>query len=74
VKSRRTRSSWTGGPAYLTLPRFFPKTLHQRLPRQIHHSVRSAHCGPRTAGFIGQEAIAELRILTMGIEQRVLRD
>ncbi|MFC0843696.1 hypothetical protein ACFH04_08180 [Streptomyces noboritoensis] len=46
VKSRRTRSSCTGGPAFLFLPRFLPNTLHQLLSRQIRHAVRSAMPDP----------------------------
>ncbi|MEU7506353.1 hypothetical protein ACFZBM_36630 [Streptomyces lavendulae] len=29
------------------------------------------HGGPGAAGLIGQEAVAELRVLTVGVEQRV---
>ncbi len=43
VKSRRTRSSRTGGPAFLPLrPRFLPNALHQPMDEQIRHAVRSA--------------------------------
>jgi hypothetical protein len=47
VKSRCTRSSWTGGPALVFLPRvFFPNADHQALSRQIFHAVRAAIASP----------------------------
>ena len=43
VKSRPTRSSWTGGPTFAPLPRafFLPNTLHHWLSAQIRHAVRA---------------------------------
>ena len=47
VKSRLTRSSWTGGPGRLPfLPRFFPKALHQPLSEQIRQAVLAAIDSP----------------------------
>lgn len=48
VKSRRTRSSWTGGPdlAFFPRPLRLPKALHQPLSRQIRQAVRSAIASP----------------------------
>jgi hypothetical protein len=46
-ESRRTRSSWTGGPGFLPLrPRFFPNTDHQPDCEQSFHAVRSAIDSP----------------------------
>lgn len=44
VKSRWTKSSCTGGPTLPPLPRRLrlPNALHQPLPEQIRHAVRSA--------------------------------
>ncbi|WP_245614380.1 hypothetical protein [Actinokineospora inagensis] len=40
VKSRRTRSPWTGGPVFFPLrPRLLPKALHQPIDEQIRHAV-----------------------------------
>ncbi len=47
VKSRLTRSSWTGGPTFFPLPDFlFPNALHQPLSEQIRYTVRSAIDSP----------------------------
>jgi hypothetical protein len=47
VKSRRTRSSWDGGPAFLPflLP-FLPNTDYQPLSAQTRHMVRSPRWWP----------------------------
>ena len=38
----RTRSSWTGGPGFLRLPRLgLPNTDHQPFSEQLRHTVRS---------------------------------
>ena len=72
VKSRPTRSSWTGGPALPFLPRLrLPNTLHQPLFEQIRHAVRSAIGCPASRGLVDQEPVAELRVIAVGVEQRV---
>ena len=43
VKSRPTRSSWTGGPGFLP---FLPHALHKPMAEQIRHPVRSAFSSP----------------------------
>lgn len=71
VKSRRTRSSCTGGPGFLVVPRLFPNALDQMLSRQIRLAVLSAmaasRCGPHRPGG----AVPGLRVVTAGIGQRV---
>ena len=51
VKSRSTRSSWTGGPTLPPLPRvgFFPNRLNQPFAEQIRHAVRLAINWPASA-------------------------
>lgn len=52
VKSRLTRSSWTGGPGFLLfLPRFVPTALHQPLVEQIRHIVRSHAQNPASLAW-----------------------
>jgi len=47
-KTRRTRSSWTGGPGFFLDERavFLPKALHHPLSEQILHAVRLAMATP----------------------------
>ena len=72
VKMRPTRSSWTGGPVLPFLPRFFlPNALHHRLVEQIRQAVRSAIGCPASRGFLDEVAVAELRIIAVGVEQGV---
>ena len=72
VKSRSTRSSWAGGPGFLPfLPRFLPNTLHQPWSRADppHRPVTAGLAG--VAGLVGQQPVAELRVVAVGVEQRV---
>src|SRR5262245_6182336 len=72
VKQRRTRSSWSGAsgslfPVVLRLaedgsPRVVPADLPDR------PIARLAAC---LADFVGQEPVAELGIIAMGVEDRV---
>jgi hypothetical protein len=68
VKSRPTRSSWTGGPTLPPLPLvfFLPNALHQPLSAQMRHTVR-----PHIGGLVDQEPVAELRVVSVGVEQRI---
>ena len=72
VKLRSTRSSWTAGPGFLPLRLFLvPKQLHHWLAVQIRHTVRSQPVWPGGPNFIGQESVAELGVVGVGVEDSV---
>jgi len=72
VKFRRTRSSWTGGPALALVRRLvLPNADHQALSRQIFPRRSGRHRVAGPAGFVVQEPIPELGIITMRVEQGV---
>lgn len=49
MNTRRTRSSWTGGPGRPDFPRRrLPNLLHRRFDEQIRHAMRSAIDSPET--------------------------
>ena len=48
---------------------FLPNADHQPLAEQIRHAVRSAIAWPVVAGLVGQEPVAELGIVAVGVEQ-----
>ena len=48
---------------------FFPNTDHQPFSEQIFHTVRYLMAG--IAGFVCEEPIAELWVITMRVEHRV---
>lgn len=72
LKARRTRSSWTGGPdlAFLPWPLRLPKVLHQPLSRQTTR-WSAGHCLTSGAGFVEKQAVAELGIAAVRVEQGV---
>ena len=62
VNSRRTRSSWTGGPGRRPFPRLrLPNADHQPLSRQTRHAVRSATSLATKVGRTLEHVLTSLR-------------
>ena len=70
VAARRGRRAPAGRPCR-SCRACLPNTLHQPLSEQIRHAVRSAIGCTGVAGLVGQEPVAELRVVAVGVEQRV---
>src|SRR3712207_5791552 len=72
VNTRLTRSSCSGGPGLPPLPRRgLPNALHQPLVEQIDQAVRSVIGCPCAAASSDEQPVAELRVVAVGVEQRV---
>ena len=75
VKSRCTRSSKAGVPGLRSScrcgPRGLPNTDHQPFARADPPRGPVGHRLALLAGLVGQEPVAELRVVAVGVEQRV---
>ena len=68
LKSRRTRSSWTGGPGFLPDGDFFTKLDQIRCSEHSRHTRRSLTSWPLALELVGDEAVAEGRVVGVGVQ------
>ena len=73
VKSRWTRSSWTGGPGPCRSCRASSCRTRStsRCPSRSATPSGSPSTAAGVAGLVGEEPVAELRVVAVGVEQRV---
>jgi hypothetical protein len=57
--------------AFFWRPLRLPKALHRPLSRHIRHAVRPRHCLADGAGLVEKDAVPELGIVAVRVEQGV---